>query len=111
MKTPSTIRVTVLDDTGRPGCEARCGLDLSSAEVFRSTAEALRRRFGSRVELQYATLDEGRAAVPAGIAERLTRGDLALPLLLVNGRPRISGYFDLHSMQEVIQAEIEMAAP
>jgi hypothetical protein len=111
LKPRSKISVIVLDDPGRPGCEARCGLDLSSAEVLRSTAEALRRRFGSRVELHYTSLDAMGAAAPAGIAERLSRGDLALPLLLVNGQPRISGRFDLHSLQEVIQAEIEMAAP
>lgn len=111
MKPRSKVSVTVLDGAGRAGCEARCGLDLSSPEVMRSTAEALRRRFGSRVELHYTSLDAMGPAAPAGIAERIRDGDLALPLLLVNGKPRISGCFDLHSMQEVIQAEIEMAAP
>ncbi len=105
------ISAIVLDDPARPSCEARCGLDLSSAEALASTAEALRRRFGSRVELQYRALDAAGAAAPPGISRRLAAGELALPLLLINGRPRISGYFDLHALQEVIQAEIEMAAP
>ena len=105
------VIVTILDDPARPACEARCGLDLSSEEVRRSTAESLRGRFGRRVELQYTALDAPGAAVPPEIARRLRAGDLVMPLLLVNGKPRISGYFDLHALQEVIQAEIEMAAP
>ena len=102
------VIVTVLDDPARPACEARCGLDLSSEGVRRSVAEALRERFGSRVELRY-TAPDAPGAAPSGIARRLAAGDLGLPLLLVNGRPRISGYFDLRALQEVIQAEIEMA--
>ena len=105
------VIVTVLDNPARPACEARCGLDLSSEEVLRSTTEALRGRFGSRVELLYTAVGASGAGAPDGIARRLGAGDLVLPLLLVNGKPRISGYFDLHALQEVIQAEIEMAAP
>lgn len=111
MKPPPTIRVIILDDPGRPPCEARCGLDLSSAGVRGSVAEALRHRFGSQVEMRYAALGDAGADAPDGVREGLARGDLILPLLLLNGQPRISGYFDLHSLLEAIQAEIEMAAP
>lgn len=120
MKRQPPIRVTVLDDPGRPPCEARCGLDLSSAEVRSAIAQALQQRFGSRVELRYAALSEGGADgalppaggdEPDGVRERLSRGELVLPLLLINGRPRISGYFDLRSLLEAVQAVIEMAAP
>jgi hypothetical protein len=104
------ILVTVIDDAASPKCEARCGLDFSSPETFKSTASVLRELFGSRVKLEYAGLDGIRTGPLAEIGERLKSGDLVLPLLLVNGKPRISGYFDLHSLQEVIQAEIEMTA-
>ncbi len=110
MKRQPRIAVTILDDPARPGCEARCGLDLSSPEVRNSTAQALRRRFGGRVELRYTTVQEAGTAAPEAVTEGLGRGDLMLPLLLINGKPRISGYFDLHSLLEVIQAEMEMAA-
>jgi hypothetical protein len=105
------ILVTVVDDVAIPRCEARCGLDFSSPETFESTVSVLRKLFGSRVKLEYAGLDAIQAGPLAEVGERLKSGDLVLPLLLVNGKPRISGYFDLHSLQEVIQAEIEMAAP
>ena len=55
-------------------------------------------------------LPERLGGALAGIAERVNSGELALPLLLVNGNPRVSGYFDLHLIQESVQAEIEMAA-
>ena len=107
---PRTL-VTVVDDAASPKCEARCGLDFSSPETFKSTAEVLRKLFGSRVKLEYATLDAIRSGLLAEVADRVKSGDLVLPLLLINGKPRVSGYFDLHLLQEVIQAEIEMAAP
>jgi disulfide oxidoreductase YuzD len=103
------ILVTVVDDAAIPKCEARCGLDFSSPETFKSTTEILRQLFGSRVKLEYAGMDAIQAGTLAEMGERVRSGDLVLPLLLINGKPRISGYFDLHSLQEVIQAEIEMA--
>ena len=110
MKRQPKIIVTVVDDDTSPKCEARCGVDLSSAEVFQSTAEVLRRLFGNKVRLEYASLDAAQAGPLAEIAEKVKSGELSLPLLLVNGKPRVSGYFDLHLLQESIQAEIEMAA-
>jgi hypothetical protein len=103
------ILVTVVDDATSPKCEARCGLDLSSPEVFKSTTGVLRKLFGSRVKLEYTRLDVIQAGPLAEIAGRVKSGELALPLLLINGKPRVSGYFDLHLLQESIQAEIEMA--
>lgn len=105
-----TILVTVVDDAAGPKCEARCGLDFTSPETFKSTASVLHKLYASRVKLEYAGLSVVQTGALAEIGERLKSGELVLPLLLVNGKPRISGYFDLHSLQEVIQAEIEMAA-
>jgi glutaredoxin len=110
VKRQPSIVVTVVDDATSPKCEARCGLDLSSPEVFKSTAGVLRKLFGSKVKLEYAKLDAVQAGGLAEIAEKVKGGELALPLLLINGKPRVSGYFDLHLLQESIQAEIEMAA-
>jgi disulfide oxidoreductase YuzD len=110
VKRQPRILVTVVDDAASPKCEARCGLDLSSPETFNSTADVLRKLFGSRVKIEHISLAAIEAGSLSEIAERVKSGDLVLPLLLINGKPRISGYFDLHSLQEVIQAEIEMAA-
>ena len=110
LKRRPRILVTVVDDATSPKCEARCGLDLSSPEVLKSTTGVLRKLFGSRVKIKHVSLAAIEAGSLPGIAERVKSGDLVLPLLLINGKPRVSGYFDLHLLQESIQAEIEMAA-
>ena len=110
MKRQGRILVTVVDEAAIPNCDARCGLDLSSPEIFKSTTDALRKLFGSRVKIELISLAAMKSGSLSAIAHRVDSGDLALPLLLINGKPRISGCFDLHSLQEVIQAEIEMAA-
>ena len=76
-------------------------------------AELLRELYGDRVRLGYYDLGD----FSAGAVEDLRllmpedgRPDRwQFPLLLVNGKARISGYFDLRLMQDVIQAEMEMA--
>ena len=42
------------------------------------------------------------------IVARIRADSMSLPLLLINGKLRISGHFDIHLLQSVIQAEIEM---
>jgi hypothetical protein len=42
------------------------------------------------------------------IAERASLDGLPWPLLLINGKPRRSGYFDLRLMQDVVQGEMEI---
>jgi len=110
VKRQSKIRVTVVDEAANPKCDARCGLDFSSPETLKTTTEVLRKLFGSRVKIEHASLATIEAGSLSEIAERVRCGELSLPLLLINGKVRISGYFDLHSLQEAIQAEIEMAA-
>ncbi len=103
------IRVTVVDDTRGSKCEGRCGLDFSTAGTLRSTSELLNKLYGKRVELDFVDLAGDQSGSNMEIAEMVRREEMALPLLLVNGKLRISGYFDLHSLQEAIQAEMEMA--
>ena len=110
VKRQPRILVTVVDEAASPKCEARCGLDLSSPETLKSTTDVVRKLFGNRVKIQHISLAAIETGALSEIAGRVKSGDLVLPLLLINGKPRISGYFDLHSLQEVIQAEIEMAA-
>ncbi|OGO09356.1 MAG: hypothetical protein A2Y61_06795 [Chloroflexi bacterium RBG_13_60_13] len=106
------IRITIVDDSRGEKCEGRCGLDLSSPEERQDMAELLRKIYGDRVQLDYHDLGD---PFPGGVEglhlpalEEAGSDTWQFPLLLVNGRPRISGYFDLRLMQNVIQAEIEM---
>lgn len=103
------IKVTVVDDPQAEKCEGRCGLDLSSPEVIESTAAVLDKLFPGKVQLEYLDLSNpATSTAHADISERVTSGNLSLPLLLVDGRVRISGYFDIQLLQRVIQTEIEI---
>lgn len=103
------IRVTVLDDTKAEKCEGRCGLDFSSPEAVESVTELLNKLYGEKVQLQYLDLAEPSTSHShPEIVERVRTENLALPLLLINGNLRISGYFDIYLLQNVIQAEMEM---
>ena len=42
------------------------------------------------------------------LQQRISDGNLSLPLLLINGEPRISGPFDIRMLLDAIEAEIEM---
>jgi hypothetical protein len=107
------IQITIVDDSRSEKCQGRCGLNLSSPEERRTMAELLRKLHGDRVGIDYHDLGDSS---PGGVEGLHLRALLKagfdtwqFPLLLVNGKPRISGYFDLRLMQGVIQAEMEMA--
>jgi len=103
------IKVTVIDDSQAEKCEGRCGLDLSSSQTFESTAALLSQLFAGEVQLEYLDLAEPFASRShPDIVAGVRRGNLPLPLLLLNGKVRISGYFDISSLQRVIQTEIEI---
>jgi disulfide oxidoreductase YuzD len=103
------MQVTILDDSRSEKCEGRCGLDLSSPGRMKSIAELLKKLYGESVQLAYHNLSDSSVedSHPT-IAEEARLDELTLPLLLINGKPRISGYFDFRLMQDVIQAEMEI---
>lgn len=111
MKERKPIRVTILDNSRVNKCEGRCGLDLSAPGRIQSLADLLKKLYGENVCLDYydlgdSSVENSRLQVP----EEARAATSNLPLLLVNGKPRISGYFDLRQIQDVIQAEIEMVS-
>ena len=104
-----SIKVTVVDDSRAEKCEGRCGLDFSSGETFQSTSALLNQLFAGQVELEYLDLAEPSVSGShPDVVERVRSEDLSLPSLLLNGKPRISGYFDIHLLQRVIQTEMEI---
>ena len=109
MTPAALIKVTVIDDSRIEKCEGRCGLDFSSAETYESTVALLSKLFAGEVQLEYLDLAEPSVSRShPDIAQRVRRGNLSLPLLLLNGKVRISGYFDISSLQRVIQTEMEI---
>jgi disulfide oxidoreductase YuzD len=106
---PPLVRVTVLDDAKAEKCEAHCGLEFSSPQAVEQVTGLLGKLYGETVKLEYLDLAKAfDSRLYPEIVQRIRTESLPLPLLLINGNLRISGYFDIHLLQSVIQAELEM---
>lgn len=106
---PSLYKVTVIDDTEADKCEGHCGLEFSSPQVIGQTTEQLRNLFGEIVQLEYLDLGGPVAdRLYPEMVQRVRAENLPLPLLLINGNLRVSGYFDIDLLKRVIQADLEM---
>ena len=103
------IQVTIVDDSMGGKCDAHCGMDWSSVETVSLAAERVSDRFGDRVQLGYLDLskpitDHYAVELSQGIKSR----NLSLPLLVIDGQPRISGQFDIRQLLDAIDAEVEI---
>jgi disulfide oxidoreductase YuzD len=104
----SSIQVTVFDNSQGEKCEGHCGLDFSAPGALQSITELLNKLYGGRVQLTYLDLAESSiSSAHPEIVERVRVENLSLPLLLINGKLRISGYFDFRLLQNAIQVETE----
>jgi disulfide oxidoreductase YuzD len=103
------IQVTIINDPARQDCDASCGIDWSLRESLELAEEQVRNRFGERVCLTYLDLT-GKEKVDSLIewGEKIVSEKLSVPLLILNGRLRITGNFDIRQMLDVIEAELEI---
>ncbi len=106
------IRVSIIDDSSLPKCDAYCGANWSSEEVLVLARQRVTERFGDRVRLQYidrsksTTNDDALKAWGQAIKNK----NLSLPLLLINSEPKISGEFDIRQLLDAIEADLEIEA-
>ena len=109
--TKHAIQITVLDDSSREKCDAACGVDWSSAEALDLASQRMKDRFGEEVRLTYLDLAKAMAnALTLKWKQAIKDKGLSLPLLLINGKFRISGEFDIRQLLDAIEAEIEIGA-
>ena len=103
------IQITIVDDSQGEKCYAHCGVDWSSAEVIALASNRIKERFGKKIKLNYLDLSKPMTNQHAiELNQRIKKEKLPLPLLVINGQPRISGQFDIHLLLEVIDAELEI---
>jgi len=103
------IQVTIVDDSQREKCNSHCGVDWSSAEVIALASNQIKERFGNITKLNYLDLSKPMTNHHAvELKQRLK--SLPLPLLVINGQPRISGQFDIRVLLDAIEVELEMKA-
>ena len=104
-----TIQITIVDDSQGEKCEAHCGVDWSSAEAIALANQRIRDRFGDKIQLEYLDLSKPVANRHSlELSQEVRNKNLSLPLLLINGKPRISGQFDIRLLLDAIEAEVEI---
>lgn len=103
------IQITIVDDSKIEKCQAHCGMDWSSPEVIALASQRIKDRFGDKIKLQYLDLAKPIANHYASeLKQQVSSKKLPLPLLVINGKPRISGQFDIRQLLDAIEAEIEI---
>ena len=105
----TAIQITIVDDSCREKCDFRCGIDWSSAEVITLASDRIKDRFGSKIKLDYLDMAEpvtNRYALE--LSCRARKEKLPLPLLVIDGQPRISGEFDIRLLLDAIETELEI---
>ena len=107
--TEHTIQITIVDDSKGEKCDAHCGVDWSSIEAIALASQRIKDRFGDKIQLEYLDLSEPVANHRAlELRQGVRNKNLSLPLLLINGEPRISGQFDIRLLLDAVEAEMEI---
>jgi disulfide oxidoreductase YuzD len=105
------IKVVIANDSTAPQCDAECGTDWSAAEAIDLARQQIQDRFGGDIKLEYIDLSQPAAHADAPALRREIRDKtMPLPLLLINGQPRISGLFDIRQLMDTIEVELELEA-
>ena len=107
--TEATIEISIIDESSRRDCDAGCGTEWSSPDAVALATRQIENRFGSEVRLEYSDLSRGAVDQQAlewrqAIRER----NLSVPLLLINGRLRVAGQFDVRQIVDAVEAEMEI---
>ena len=106
---PKKIDVTIITGPDRKDCDASCGTDWSSGESLELAEKQVNNRFGDQVRLKcYDLTGKDKDETLIGWREKIENENLSVPLLVLNGRLRISGNFDIRQMLDVIEAELEI---
>ena len=107
--TEATIEISIIDESSRRDCDAGCGTDWSSPDAVALATRQIENRFGSEVRLEYSDLS--RDAVDRQALEwrqAIRERNLSVPLLLINGRLRVAGQFDVRQIVDAVEAEMEI---
>jgi disulfide oxidoreductase YuzD len=101
--------VIILDQIGGKWCPEGCGVDWLKEENRNLARESIKQRFGDRVRIDFFDLQDPsiKQRFPQ-LVEKIKEESLYLPILLINGEVRISGYFDFRMLLDMVEAEGEL---
>ncbi len=102
------LEVSIIFGKEAGACDAGCGTDWSLPENIAAARNDVSSKFGPRVALSFCNLSfSSDCRVPEDLSRLIAAGSIMLPLLVIEGEARITGYFDLRMMRDVIEAEME----
>jgi len=109
MEIKQAIQVTIVDDSTGEKCAAHCGVDWSSTEAISLAAKRIKDRFSNSIKFEYLDLSKSITNHHAlELSRQVKDKNLSLPLLVINGQPRISGEFDIRQLLDAIEVEVEI---
>lgn len=97
----------IIDSRKKAWCEGECGLDWSKRDNQLMAEQAVQTRFGSTVDLTFCDLATSGSCGLLVNAEENDAGTPGLPVLAIDGQPRITGLFDVRMMCLVVEAALE----
>ena len=108
-KVKPNIHVIIVYDSESIDCDTHCGMDWSSTETIALIKQRIKERFGDSVTAEYLDQSKPDAEHRAVEIKQATGSEnLTLPLLVIDGQPRISGKFDVHLLLDAVDTEIEI---
>ena len=98
-----------MDDSRAEKCAIGCGMDWSLPENMDFARQRTRESFGNSIILDYVDLAKPASSPRISkLQQRLSKNNLPLPVLTINGKPRIYGQFDTRMLLDAIDAEVEI---
>lgn len=109
MKRPIKVAVYEQLDNAKM-CSESCGVNWLKLEPQKDARERLQKIYGDSVKIEFFDLDtpENRQKHSDWL-KRVKEENLLLPLLVINGEVRISGFFDTRMLLDMVDAEGELA--
>ncbi len=109
MKRP--LNVAIIEQAANAKlCSESCGVNWLKPEPQKDAGERLRKLYGNSVNIEFLDLDIPEVRQKhGGWLKRVKEENLLLPLLVINGEIRISGFFDTRMLLDMVDAEGELS--
>jgi hypothetical protein len=105
----AVLRVVIVNNTGSIHCQVGCGWDWSQPEHLKLAEECLLDRYGAEVQVEYIDLIHSGGLPPAGCqTEETEEEETRFPRLLINGKMKIAGDFDMRMLLDAVEVVAEM---
>jgi hypothetical protein len=102
------LRVVIVNHSGSVYCQAGCGWDWSQPDRLKLAEERLQSRYGAEVQLEYVDLARS-GSPPLEDCEKGEKEEEAhFPRLLINGKMKIAGDFDMRMLLDAVEVESEI---